>query len=362
MPISGKVSNKNSLDQNVLYIKWIDNYSQAIILEEQASQENNFDDSIIRSLEQALLTGLTYQSDSQKYFKTIQILAKKYFKYKRYRDAENHLLMLRELNFTNEIPQWIKLYSIITQFKLDIRSTLTKPQIFFSYIDELDQSSIPNEESKIVIIKDYLNTLTSQFDHLMHSRYFKNEKTQDDFFKILDKWIAPNHNQVLNEYNSLLVVAKRETTIENLEVHLESKQEIIDRLIDENNDLNLKIQILDRKILELESTLASLQKEYNTYPIGSSRNVHNQNDAEFNSTKIEFRRHKVLICGDVSLNNDIIYGIAKNFGLRNLKLISSPITRTNILIFRNFVIILSIVDFCLDQCHIAKKGKVHIAV
>lgn len=193
------------LEGLVSHCKQMDNWQDGYWLAKWASiyynDTSSQDQFIINTLEDALNSGLVYSVDPDIFLDASMMLAKLYFKYKKYRRAENFLLLLRELPIDKEkIPNWVHRYSAITYFKLQLPTILKNPQDFFESVDIINETSETELKHKISLIKDFLNSVTIYIiDEIgINSIIIQN------FMRECSQWIKPYILQVSDEWQDLV--------------------------------------------------------------------------------------------------------------------------------------------------------------
>lgn len=263
---------------------WYPNYIKAVELYNSENESN--DQNIINLIVSAYQEGLNIFSNRSSFLKSSHILAKLYFKYKNYKQAENNLLLIREIEDSSvKTPNWVSLYSIITYYKLNLVSVLLKPKTFFNEIDNL---KLTNNEEKIQIksiIEDLSNNIhefklqNHDFNFEIFNNYFTNWKN--------------NNSDLFNQE-----IKKEASTIEEIEFEESSDNtEIITQLLERINNLEL-----ENKKLRNELELFTKKKEVL---------IENQIVTEIKSYK---RSRQLLIITDKTLSKEVIIGICKNYG------------------------------------------------
>lgn len=296
---SNIVKYQNFLKQKKSFNNWLDNYEAALGVYNYLDFDQGFDEYVTELLSSALSTGLNYRKDQSRFFSASMVLAQILFKQQKYRIAENHLLLLRELDFDAKKPDWISFYSAITYYKLELPNILTRPSGFFNELDNLDETTKENLQKKITIIKDFLNTVTQYFnENELNSKHI-------GFLDKLESWVQPYIHKVTLEYNNLMlrldpsravsVQPEVEDIFSNIEVQylLEEKEK------------------LEQKVVALENEISELREKLN---IVESRPVIPTVIPTLPSESESFKRHKILIYGATRIEDGIIYGLAKSMG------------------------------------------------
>lgn len=263
---------------------WYPNYIKAVEL--YNSDNESSDQNIIELIVNAYQDGLNIFSNRSSFLKSSHILAKLYFKYKNYKLAENNLLLIREIEDTNvKIPNWVSLYSLITYYKLNLASIVSKPKTFFNEIDNLN---LTNDDEKVQIksiLEDLSNNITEykarnlDLDFEIFENYFTNWKSNNT--ELFEKDI------------------KQETSsIEEIE-------------IEESSDNTNLINQLQERINNLELENKKLRYELEIFTKKNEVLVENQIVSEIKSFK---KSRQLLIITDKTLSKEIIIGICKNYG------------------------------------------------
>lgn len=278
--MNDKLTQYNNLNKQ----KWYSSYIKAVELFNCENESN--DQNIIDLIVNAYQDGLNIFSNRSDFLRSSQILAKLYFKYKNYKQAENNLLLIREIEDPSvNIPNWVSLYSIITYYKLNLFSVISKPKAFFNEVDNL---KFTNDEERVQIksiIEDLSNNITEyklqnlDFNFEVFDNYFSNWKS--------------NNIDLFNQKTELIT-----STLEEIEV-------------DNTSDITNLIEQLQERINNLELENSKLREQLEKFTQEKDVLVENQIVTEIKSYK---RPRHLLIITDKTLPKEIILGICKSYG------------------------------------------------
>lgn len=303
------IISKNEADslatRKIVFESWEKNYSTARIMYSQYNADSSKDEYILRLLEKAMLLGLTYRKSPDKFFDSSKILARLYFKYQSYQNAENHLLLLRDLSDdTFTLPAWVYLYSAITFYKLSLSSIVNQPFLIMEAFDTVPEDEMDIYQQKQSAFHDFLIQLHKYFD--------KNNNLDKSVFSNISKIIEYARNEFSSNRDIIEYTHDFRDVIEN--VFIDNEINVVGNTNDLNNSALLKriseVEIVNQnlrmQLQELKDQVRWLLSSANRddYPkdISSSMNT------DFNKS------YKVLIYGASQLSTTDIFGIAKSMG------------------------------------------------
>lgn len=299
-------------------LRWDDYYWAAKFLF-QNDEEGRTDNLIIESLENALVSGLNVYSNKEHFLDASRILAQMYFKYKSYRKAENNLMLIREIE-TGALPDWVFLYSATTTYKIDLMSSVKRPDYLFSNLNKIRNTEDQVKRQLLNIIKDFLNDLT-KFAYTNPQMLLTNL-----VYKELFQHIQPYYQEVYKEWNNFLQAMRieedgdiaSETNNENFD-HI--RIALIGKIEEQAERIDYLEDLLDEVSETLRSEICNLAKEISQFrPL--------EDDSRETTTEIEMcstasateyailgRKPKILVFGASQVPAEHLRGIAKNLGL-----------------------------------------------
>lgn len=278
------MKNDSANNANSCIPNWYSNYIKAVELYNSDNESN--DQTIIDLITNAYQEGLNIFSNRSDFLKSSHILAKLYFKYKNYKQAENSLLLIREVkDSTVRIPNWVSFYSIITYYKLNLTSVISKPNTLFSEIDNLNLESDEEKAQIQSIIEDLSNNI-NEYKHKYH----------EINFEIFDNYFTSWKNKNIDIFNKIIEL--NDSTLE--EINIKS-----------SHDVTNLINQLQTRITNLEFENKNLRNQLKKYTLENDVIVENQIVTEIKSYK---RSRQLLIITDKTLSKEIIIGICKNYG------------------------------------------------
>lgn len=296
---------------------WVDLYWASKYLF-QYDKTGETDSLIIECLEVALESGLHFEKDKLAFLDASKILARTYFKYSGYKKAENNLMLLRNLS-DQALPDWVFLYSLATNYMIDIGSAIQDASFFSEVANRIDFSNEDSAHQYTSLVKDYLNKAKGHIE-----RYGTDSIGSIDF-EIIKKNVSIALDEASEEWNSfILAYYSSEGINRNEEVRFEQPNLRNIRALTGLLDLQAsRISSLETKLLEMESqisSLLSLQKieepildhDHGAELIPKLESGENVDD---NLHVVTGRKPKVLIFGASQISIEHMIGIAKLFGL-----------------------------------------------
>jgi len=357
------------------FVNWQEAYWDAKYIDKFCNQDSEYDRNLLCLLNESLINGLTFYSNRILFFDASFSLARLQFKYRNYRLAENHLMLIRELtDHASKLPNWVSQYSAITYFKLNLSHIFSKPLEFFEIYASIPEDNEEDRVQKIYILKDFINnvieyTIVNSIIVDNSSAFVKafNHHLSDWLPEIDDEWSELLHIEKqkqnifleqkisINENETKILLKQKDDEIKSLQIIFENLQrnnQLLQSQVEElikiestsSFEEKLKEDILSKTLenQQLKKYLTEVQEELR---LALSENVKlNETVLSFNeeaileqqitepnmvtsiieksddlkgSTEYSVRKRdlKILLFGDSQVRKNDLYGIAKNFGL-----------------------------------------------
>ncbi len=288
---------------------WQDAYWLAVWTYKYYNDESINDLFIIKMLEKSMSMGLNYHVDSKIFLEASMTLAKLLFKYQKYQQAENFLLLIRELTVEqNNLPNWVHQFSSVTYYKLQFNSILADPDSFFKSLALINESNEEDRSNKQSLIKDFLNTVSSYVDE----NNFKGEKLLP-FIQKCYFWIQPYLKEVNKEWQELI----NSTGLLDTNIFESSNND--QWMIMQINLLKTMIEEQQNQLDELGITVESVFDKLSEQQFNKTTEQvsHPIPDASYISTS---KKPKILVFGSTKISTSVMTSIAKNMGFDKTQL------------------------------------------
>ncbi len=140
---------------------WVDAYHIGQFVCEQGSGEE--DKLAMDAYEKAFSKGLTVHANRESFLFATQQSAKIYFRFKRYEEAKNKLILL--VHNYNNLPDWVNLYYATAQIHTDdLFYIATNPDFFFRRMDDIDENNNDSVKRRKYLFLEFLNRLGEKLD------------------------------------------------------------------------------------------------------------------------------------------------------------------------------------------------------
>ena len=123
--------------------------------------ENVPDKVIFAAFQKAFLLGLNRNSDFEAFMDATKIMAQLCFKYKKFAQASNHLMMLTKND--TDIPDWVHLYYATTQMYTQFARIYQDPRFFFTRLEKVNVDNADSLEKRNAVFKNYLNLCVQEY-------------------------------------------------------------------------------------------------------------------------------------------------------------------------------------------------------
>jgi len=295
---------------------WIILFNSGIYLNNFYRDEGLYDELIMKIFEKSLNRGLNYKSSTDNFIEAAKILARLTCKYQNYKEANNYLLLLRDLS-DEELPPWVFNYSARITSKLNFTSYLTNPSAFFSFLDQARQGKSKISDQQVSIVKEFLNTVihriqvddfpTDKIDLFLNNV----EDSIQDYLDVIGKqW---------DELTSLSVTTKTDIVdgdskqIDEIIEHNEKLKELVSKYesqIESNNEEIIELKAANK---ELKANLTHTEKQYRK----DLKDFADQASGIDEKKSESIIRGKILVIGSQGVPERQLMGIAEEyFGLK----------------------------------------------
>jgi len=256
--------------------------------------EGSYDHKILIKFEELINNGLSYNKNKEIYLDVLSVLSELCFKYKLYKQANNYLLLLRDIGEYENLPIWVFNYSAKIIFMNDIKDALYNPDTIIKLLTK--KCSLDKNSQGVSILKEFILCLIDSVENLD-----KQNSLNFELFFGLQNVIKPYIHLIAKEWNLLL-----ETIINHCRIHNKKQSQFYEFLF----DLNTINQLLEEKNKEYERLYNKYIELEDRYQSLMSQSYLPEEDRSYFKEKI-----KILVLGASSLKKEYIFGIAKEFGL-----------------------------------------------
>jgi len=279
---------------------WKDLYLAARILEKHNS-EGEYDRTIIEALEKSQTKGLNKDADLDAFLESLKILAALYLKYSDCKKANNCLILYESL--TKHCPEWVRKLKAAIHIEYNLEQYLFGPELYFRNILDLDGHR-DLLDYEIPVIKSFIYKGIDQLEKTDNLDIFK----KLNFYLVCYDYLKEYENNLAEELEFLK------------QVTFQSISEVKRSDLSEESFLLLKLtQILSASLENVSSTfnlqIQAINDNINQKVVEGIR----QELPELNGlqNKKETNNIKILILGDIQIQEKDIYGIAKDYGIPN---------------------------------------------
>lgn len=309
---------------------WVDAYHIGQFICEQGGGEE--DKLAMDAYEKAFSKGLTVHANRESFLLATQQSAKIYFRFKRYEEAKNKLMLLVH-NYSN-LPDWVNLYYATAQIHTDdLLYIAANPDFFFRRMDDIDENNNGSVKRRKYLFLEFLNRLGEKLGGKEISKINENailEKAQelgvDDSKECLNLKIAlgivptPTLSEALESGIEAGDAAHTGTKLEiesckQLLTEVNRRLSNISKFIAQNenligseegvlNDCEDEIQNGNALLETIKMQMESMRKTAGASVVSDIYNVENYLE----------RRQKILIIGGTEVKEKDLRGKLKSMG------------------------------------------------
>jgi hypothetical protein len=294
---------------------WIILFNSGIYLNHFHRDEGLYDELIIKVFEKALNRGLNYKSSTDNFIEAAKILARLTCKYQNYKEANNYLLLLRDLS-NEDLPPWVFNYSARITSKLNFKSYLVNPSAFFSFLRQARQGTSNISDQQVSIVKEFLNTVIHkiQVNNLpsenIDSFLLNVEDSIQDYLDVVGKqWDELTSLSVTNKTDEIDDDSKN--IDENIE-HYEQLRQLLSKYelqLESNNEEIIELKAANK---ELKENLSQIKNRYRE----DLKKLADQATGLDEKKSKSIIRGKILVIGSQGVPERQLMGIAEEyFGL-----------------------------------------------
>lgn len=242
---------------------WEDLYWISLIL---YNSEMNCDEIIIDSLERSFDYGLTIKTNDELYLNAIQLIAKLYFTYGMYSQANNKLMIL--VASLDTIPDWVHLYYATSQIHTsNIYRIIEEPDYFFERLEKIDCNNKNSLNRRRAIYQEFLDVLTKMksdislqgcsIESIAHKAFVYGVECSNEFRTFVETYEL-DIKLPIEEIEEIITVDSDELEEKNeiLNRQLGEVQSAFDAKVNELEEANKKLTLLQEKIDEVQRSKA----------------------------------------------------------------------------------------------------------
>ena len=343
-----KYKNKNAaFDINVIKTDlentqdWEEAYWIGKCLSERVS--NASDSAILAAFRKAFRMGLHRNSDLEAFMDATKVMAQLCFKYKNYKQASNHLMMLAKSK--SDITDWVHLYYATTHIYTQFARIYQDPKFFFDRLEKININDADSLEKRNAIFKNYLNLCTQRFNVGDNTNIATDEIVQEcvnfgltytEEFVNFQNACCPKTDittitPTTTEQNPVNIkkTPNQLTALQKMERELESLRKEKERLQQERKEKIAYIDKLEKQsegFVALQTELAGTREQLE----GSAIKIHQQekaiddllkaNSAANSDSAVYQRKQKLLVVGE-NKKESALRAIASEFGFEKDNLV-----------------------------------------
>ena len=299
---------------------WNERFWAASYLWKFENATGRYDNELMDCLEEIQTKGLTVERDKDLFLKTSLILSQLHFKYGRFRQTSNYLLLLREHDKLNA-PSWVFNYSAKLYYRIDVATAIASPEIFISYIQE---STLRNNGSAdnqaIAVTKEFI---------LAAIDYFKTRSTSassisqfivklTNFVELLDDRVSAEWSQLILFYSKISQSSQGQT-IGITPSTLDAENRMLVALLEERSKtiLEQKEEIVNLELQnqELKETLKNQVTEAEKRKLELVAQMREEIGITSPSAILTHEDIRILVLGTPQIPEKQMLGIATTLGL-----------------------------------------------